>query len=1578
MRKWIVLLIVVFALGTVMGQSSTPPGQKKQFLKETVSSAASSQQDLKNLSPERQKKVLAAQEKAAAQEAKINEEKKQDPNWQAWANFSSAQQTLSKAKVVAGPIAASPAVGKKSLADNVLFFEDFEGSSTAEPNPLTNGLTNVGTPGGNAWSTQLLYNGAVPQVGHSGTRYADILYHASVAHNAWAYTPAINLTSGKNYKISFWVKIIGWQGTFERLEVKIGTGTTPATQTQVIYDNGQTDVTNWSEITYSYTPTQTGAYYIGFHSFSPADVNATYFDDVKVEEINSSIPAVPTNFTVTPDVGGALSALLSWTNPSKTIGGANLASLTSLVIQRGGTTIHTINNPTPGSAGTWTDTTPVNGNNTYSIYATNSDGSSDVVSQTVFVGIDPCSVGVTTFPYSQGFEDNATLECWWTYNIDLGGTSWGVSPSQKHSGTYSAAHTYSAAGNQDGYLVSSKIVIPAGTALELSFWSYNTYPTYYGKNSVLISQGSGDPRDNAFQEVWSPTAVTSSWVQTKINLGAYTGKTIYIAFRYQGNDAHDWYLDDISLTELFGVDAGVSAIVTPVTGTNLTATEAIKVKVKNFGAASISNIPVKVSVDGGSPITETVPGPIIAGGEIEYSFTGTANLSVVKSYTITAYTQLTDDANLHNDTISATVVNLGDCSVSAFPYSEGVESNTTLSCWNIGDIDGLGTKWEVSTARAHSGTRSYAHTYAASTAGNQDGWLVTPKFVLPDDGGYELSFWSYNNYPGDYEKNSVLISTGSGTPGSADFVEIWSPTSVLASWVQTKINLSQYAGESIYLAFRYQGTFAHDWFIDDFAFIELPPYDAGVTAIVSPASGSNLTSAETITVKVRNFGTKPLSNVCVTFDASNGASATEVIPGPIAPNTEITYTFTTKINLSAPGTYTFSAYTNIGLTDDGNPSNDKLTTQVINYGDISVMGTGTSTTSCSTTFVDDGIYSSYIPSENQIQTKTFYPGTSGSRIKADFTRFAVYPYEIFFIWEFPGDTLFVYDGSVVNESKRLAALTDDLNNNLPGSYVSSSPDGALTFVFKKLSGAALEGWEANISCIVPSPYDAGVTKILSPTVGGSATTQVKVEIKNFGSSTLTSVPVAYKFQGGSVVTETFTGSIAPGATAQYTFTKTADITVSGTYTFEAYTSLPNDGNASNDKTSGSFIHGLYGYRVYPSTGLISFTATNPGSVSTLNTFADGSNSVITGEYVNGYVYIFTSDNSDLSPRFLKVDASTSAWTVASKVNVSDYPYDVTYDYSTGTLFALTLDGGLATVNLTTGALNTIVPELSQYLVSFAADLSGQLYGVGFDGNLYKLNKTTGALTLVGQTGYSPNYLQKMAFDHNTEKLFWAFINTGTDGALIELNPATGAAQNRGLIGTSSEIAILYTPYTYSTGPELVSINIADGATGVNPTLSIIATFSKNIASTSLAGIQLTKDGTTEKISLTPTISGSVLTIAHPSLASLTKYNLVIPAGTITGYDAEIALSFTTIQQVGIITADNKSSILVYPNPSQGTVYFSNLPANSSIRILDLTGRTVDTYSKVIDNKLDLNLSSGVYFIQIENDKAKEIHKLIIK
>lgn len=116
------------------------------------------------------------------------------------------------------------------------------------------------------------------------------------------------------------------------------------------------------------------------------------------------------------------------------------------------------------------------------------------------------------------------------------------------------------------------------------------------------------------------------------------------------------------------------------------------------------------------------------------------------------------------------------------------------------------------------------------------------------------------------------------------------------------------------------------------------PTDAGVTAITAPVTACNLTSQETITISVTNFGTAPQSNIPVSYTINTNPAVSETLAGPVAPNTTVTYSFATKANLSAPATYNLTARTN--LAGDQLASNDSFSKTVINSG-----GAGTPTIS---------------------------------------------------------------------------------------------------------------------------------------------------------------------------------------------------------------------------------------------------------------------------------------------------------------------------------------------------------------------------------------------------------------------------------------------------------------------------------------------------------------------------------------------------------------------------------------------------------------------------------------------------------
>jgi len=86
-------------------------------------------------------------------------------------------------------------------------------------------------------------------------------------------------------------------------------------------------------------------------------------------------PAMPTDFTLTPDPGGALSASFTWTCPTLQVDGDPLTELLEMRLYRGDVLIYTDSSPTIGGTGSYTDVSvPASGTYTYKLYGYNSEG----------------------------------------------------------------------------------------------------------------------------------------------------------------------------------------------------------------------------------------------------------------------------------------------------------------------------------------------------------------------------------------------------------------------------------------------------------------------------------------------------------------------------------------------------------------------------------------------------------------------------------------------------------------------------------------------------------------------------------------------------------------------------------------------------------------------------------------------------------------------------------------------------------------------------------------------------------------------------------------------------------------------------------------------------------------------------------------------------------------------------------------------------------------------------------------------------------------------------------------------------
>ena len=116
------------------------------------------------------------------------------------------------------------------------------------------------------------------------------------------------------------------------------------------------------------------------------------FDGIVIPYIaaEASAPAKVQNLKVTPGANGALSATVSWTNPSKTFGrGGTLEDLDSVVVFRDGVEVACFDNPVIGGEQTWTDNTlTARGYYSYKIIPYNDMGRGDRTSAAAFIGPD--------------------------------------------------------------------------------------------------------------------------------------------------------------------------------------------------------------------------------------------------------------------------------------------------------------------------------------------------------------------------------------------------------------------------------------------------------------------------------------------------------------------------------------------------------------------------------------------------------------------------------------------------------------------------------------------------------------------------------------------------------------------------------------------------------------------------------------------------------------------------------------------------------------------------------------------------------------------------------------------------------------------------------------------------------------------------------------------------------------------------------------------------------------------------------------------------------------------------------------
>jgi len=437
---------------------------------------------------------------------------------------------------------------------------------------------------------------------------------------------------------------------------------------------------------------------------------------------------------------------------------------------------------------------------------------------------------ITTFPWTEGFEGETFPPESWTHYQVSGQTSWERTTYawQVHNGLGAAFHIYGTSNTlEDTWLVTPEIQLPNSGNYVLKFYAMNgnwsDSDNYSG--DVFISTASNDPSSGDFILV-KQGILSYNWEEIVIALNKYLGENIFIAFRFTSqldieSVGRTWMIDDIIIDELPDCDAELLSIIAPFAGTNvdLTSAELVTVIVKNNGANSLNGFQLKLELNNVVITTETFTESIPSFGQSEYTFTATIDLSADGDYVIKVTVMAENDQVPDNNSKTIMVTNIVCRTVSTNNVTEGFEDETFPPlCWLNFHISGIGN-WrrtiDFMGEEPHTGLGAAIHT--SFFMGTDESWLVTPTISLAGSSNAMLRFYTKIGGSGANPGSDILISTSSNDPSAEGYVIVKQLTEEeqTEEWQEVSISLDDYLGEDIFIAFRYIGTAAKQWYIDD-------------------------------------------------------------------------------------------------------------------------------------------------------------------------------------------------------------------------------------------------------------------------------------------------------------------------------------------------------------------------------------------------------------------------------------------------------------------------------------------------------------------------------------------------------------------------------------------------------------------------------------------------------------------------------------------------------------------------------------------------------------------------------------------
>lgn len=714
-----------------------------------------------------------------------------------------------------------------------------------------------------------------------------------------------------------------------------------------------------------------------------------------------------------------------------------------------------------------------------------------------------------------------------------------------------------------------------------------------------------------------------------VNIGAYANANCQVRFTYYDGGDWGWYagLDNVEIYSPADNDLGVNAILSPQSSCGLSSAEDVTVQIVNFGALAQSNFSVSYQLDAAPSVTETVSASISGGDTLVYTFTTKANVSAVANYSLVAYTTLSNDNIIANDTASSAFQNILSFQL---PYNESFENG-------LGDWSTYGTNnsWAVGVPSLNNadtaiqGVNIAATNLSGAYNNAETSYLASPCFDFSNvTSAPIMSFWINYTTESPFDGCWIEYSTDGGSNwtklGASSNALNWYNNSTTNTWtgnsngwlyVRNELTgLNNQNQVNLRLAFQSDANTSFEGIaIDDIVIKASSAVDMGVRALMYPLPNSTPEcgfTQEPIIVMVENDGSSPISSFDMSYQVDGGIINTETFNVNLNAFSDTILAFTNTFDFSTVKNFDLDIW--VSASNDGYSPNDSLVDQLIaNVNDSSesiayeqdfdnfalgTVGEGWTTNSGNYNWEagDGGTPTTFTGPAGDNTTGTgVYIYTEASAPAAtgdvailtspciDLTAANNFMMSFWYHkYGFQMGDLFIdiYDGSRwitgVNDNgfDRILGATNNGNNDpwiLKEIDISQFSGRKIKVRFRGERGGVRGDMAIDDFRVwEPINQDAEMSELYVERCYGTSQATVEVEVFNFGTQAINSGDLDVNFQvgNGPIVTETVNSSINSNATFFYTFTQSASIT-SFPSEIKAWTSLVNDSNMVNDSAS---------------------------------------------------------------------------------------------------------------------------------------------------------------------------------------------------------------------------------------------------------------------------------------------------------------------------------------------------------------------------------------------------------------------------